>query len=158
MDAYETAQAQYRPEVVDTLFVGESRPVKGGYFYFGRKTGYERYMQQGLEGSDAVADGLAFLDRFKDRGYYLEDLSPVPVDHLKGKARRVACQEAVNHLAQRIARLNPRRVVVIQRSIRDEVTAAVRLSGCRAEVHYLPFPGNGWQNKFVAALEELAGR
>ncbi|GAU82034.1 hypothetical protein [Bosea sp. BIWAKO-01] len=49
----------------------------------------------------------------------------------------------------------PERIVSVAGCVRAHVEAALVLSGVEAELHHLPFPGNGHQNKFVAGLREL---
>jgi len=120
MNPVETARQKYRPDRITVLFVGESAPVSGDFFYYGKKTGLERLFQTAIEGT--ASDGPAFLERFKARGWYLDDLSLVPVNDLdhNSDARSKACAVARPGLARRIADYQPRVVVVIQKSIAKE--------------------------------------
>lgn len=148
----EETRAVYRPERIRTLFVGESAPVSGDFFYFGN-TNMTRYMQQAIEAVfGAQAD---FLSQFKSFGWYLDDLCLTPVNHLKGAARRTACTDAIASLAVRIADYRPDAVVSLLRSIDANVEAATRAAGCPASVRRVAFPGMGQQSRFHRDMLEL---
>jgi hypothetical protein len=58
----EVARAQYRPERITTLFVGESAPFSGAFFYYGNSA-MMRHMQRAV---DAVLGANSnFLESFK---------------------------------------------------------------------------------------------
>jgi hypothetical protein len=65
LQAVEECRARYRPKKILTLFVGESAPAGGTFFYFGN-SGMARYMQQVFP-----PQGGDFLEAFKERGWYL---------------------------------------------------------------------------------------
>jgi hypothetical protein len=48
MEAVEAARAKFRPERITTLFVGESAPSSGKFFYYGN-TAMTRYMRSAVE-------------------------------------------------------------------------------------------------------------
>jgi ferredoxin-NADP reductase len=72
MDAVESVRKRYRPQQIMTLFVGESAPHGGQFFYFGN-TGLTRYMKQAMEAAGLGGEDN-FLERFKAYGWYLDDL------------------------------------------------------------------------------------
>ncbi|MBR0936987.1 hypothetical protein [Bradyrhizobium jicamae] len=51
MDAIEAERLRYRPERITTLFVGESAPHSGDFFYFGN-TNMTRYRRIALPMGD----------------------------------------------------------------------------------------------------------
>jgi len=117
----EATRASYRPDRITTLFVGESAPASGDFFYFGNNN-MLRLMQRATDAA-LVGDG-EFLDRFKARGWFLDDLVLVPVDKLASPERRVKCLAAAESLGQRIAVYRPLAIVSLLVSIRGIVERA----------------------------------
>jgi hypothetical protein len=76
----ETIRLAFRPDRITTLFVGESAPISGDFFYCGG-TALERVMRSAIEGSLGPTSG-DFLGAFKAYGWYLDDLVLTPIDHL----------------------------------------------------------------------------
>lgn len=108
----EELRARYKPAPVRVLFVGESPPVGGTFFYagdsklfFATKTAFERAL-----GNLPDAD---FREAFRSLGCYLDDLCLRPVNHLKltspeQKRERLAERRAGEAaLAERMRELNP---------------------------------------------------
>ena len=50
MEAVEATRTRFRPERITTLFVGESAPASGDFFYYGN-TAMLRYMREAVEDS-----------------------------------------------------------------------------------------------------------
>jgi hypothetical protein len=65
----EVIRERFRPKRVLTLFVGESAPKSGKFFYCGN-TALKRYMEDVVNAAGLGADG-DFLERFKSYGWYL---------------------------------------------------------------------------------------
>src|SRR6516165_1358636 len=76
----DTLRACYRPERITTLFVGESPPISGRFFYDGNNS-LLTYMSKAIE--SALPGEGNFLNRFRDNGWYLNDLVLTPVNQLK---------------------------------------------------------------------------
>jgi len=55
MEAVEATRARFRPERITTLFVGESAPASGDFFYYGDNA-MLGYMRQAVEHSPATAE------------------------------------------------------------------------------------------------------
>ena len=87
----ETLRACYRPERIKTLFVGESPPINGRFFYDGNNP-LLTFMSEAIE--SALPGEGNFLNRFRENGWYLDDLVLTPVNHLKPAPRRAAWREA----------------------------------------------------------------
>lgn len=84
----ETLRASFHPETMTTLFVGESAPHNGTFFYDG-KNAMLGYMERA---TNAVLSGEGgFLQRFKAAGWYLDDLVLTPVNHLTAPERKLLC-------------------------------------------------------------------
>ena len=76
LQAVEATRKRFRPEQITTLFVGESAPASGDFFYNGN-TALKRHMQRAMENS--LGEGGDFFERFKAYGWYLDDLVLIPV-------------------------------------------------------------------------------
>jgi hypothetical protein len=65
----ERLRESHRPPAIKTLFVGESRPANGKFFYEPEPRPIARWFEKALE-----LGGDDFLVRFRDSGLYLDDL------------------------------------------------------------------------------------
>src|SRR5229473_291781 len=72
MEAVEATRARFRPERITTLFVGESAPDSGDFFYYGNNA-MLGHMQRVVDNALGES-GDDFLTRFKAYGWYLDDL------------------------------------------------------------------------------------
>ena len=148
----EAARLAWKPDRVAVLFVGESPPAQGTFFYHGDSNLY-RYTKQAFEsalGQRWHTTG-AFLTFFRDHGCYLVDLYR---DASSVQTR--AGQRDVDRLACEIAQAQPGAVIVVKKSIVNDVWLAVRQSGASPAVFTsLPFPTYSWQGAYVKGLEGL---
>ena len=144
----EKLRKSFKPQSIKALFVGESAPSGGTFFYLGNSNAY-RYMKQAFGSPDD------FLTWFKCRGLYLDDLVPFPIDNLQGSDRRRAQDEHVSDLADRIATHDPATVVSLLKKIDRPVQKALQASGSEADYYCVHFPGNGQQNNFLADMREI---
>src|SRR4051812_24859212 len=86
----ERLRRRFRPAKVRVLFVGESPPASGRFFYRG-DSGLYRAMREAFATLDPSLGDTNFLQAFQERGFYLVDLCAGPVDDLDAKSRRAAC-------------------------------------------------------------------
>lgn len=152
MSIVEQTRERFRPERITTLFVGESAPVSGDFFYFGGNA-LLAHMQTAIESELGHTDD--FLSTFKAYGWFLDDLVLTPVNQLKAAERRVACREAEEHFAKRIATYKPLAIVSLLKMVERNVERAAIAAGSTAPRYVVPFPGMGQQSKFRSALEIL---
>jgi hypothetical protein len=153
LEAIEALRARYRPSKITTLFVGESAPASGDFFYSGN-TALKRHMQSAVE--DSIGDnGGEFLERFKGYGWYLDDLVLIPVNRLEKSERLALCKNSQNSLATRIAEYQPAAIVTLLMSIKPIVDAAAVEAGSTARRFAVPFPGMGQQGRFKIAMAEI---
>jgi TDG/mug DNA glycosylase family protein len=110
MTSVEKARKDHRPRRITTLFIAESAPVGGTFFYYGNGH-LGRYLQRSIE--EVLAGGGDFLERFKSYGWYLDELVPAPVDHLTPRERRAAHLGAAQDLQRRIAECRPLAIVCL---------------------------------------------
>src|SRR4051812_23457109 len=118
----EAIRARFRPSRITTLFVGESAPVSGDFFYYGN-TNMTRYMKQTVDAAFGESS-TDFLERFRSFGWYLDDLVLEPVNAMKGPERRASCRSAQQSLTDRIGRYQPLAIVSLMKSINPIVDAA----------------------------------
>jgi hypothetical protein len=145
----ESLRHSFRPGKIATLFVGESAPVSGKFFYAGN-TNFYRFVKQAFGGDDD------FLNAFKGDGFFLDDLVQRPVNALSRTERRRLHREYMPSLAQRIASYQPQAVISVMKDIHEVVAGAITSSKVANITHYkLPFPGQSHQTRFVAELRRI---
>lgn len=146
----ERTRRHYRPDEVRVLFIGESPPAGGTFFYYANSKLYDATREAFEAGIPALRRRDDFLDAFKRLGCYLEDLSPVPVNHLdlkdreQRRQRRTLRAEGIKPLARRMRPWSPLVVapVVLDMVKTGDITETLRLAGhADAERADLPFPG-----------------
>jgi hypothetical protein len=148
MTTFEEIRASYRPRRITTLFVGESAP-HGGTFFYNQDSGLFREMRKAFRG-----DHL-FLDAFKESGFYLDDLVLEPVNQLPPRDRRIACSQSIASFAKRLSDYKPAAVVILLRSIEAMVAAAMRQAGFHYQPFCTPYPGFGNQRRFHHAMAQI---
>ena len=102
------------------LFVGESPPASGRFFYRADSGLYRAVRQAFREAFPALRE-RDFLEAFKSSNCYLVDLCGKPVDHLSPAKRIQACRDAEPRLAKTLRRLHPEIVVTVVESIAKNV-------------------------------------
>ena len=154
----ERLRRRFRPDRLRLLFVGESPPASGRFFYQG-DSGLYRAMRDAFQSVDPAISDANFLARFQALGCYLIDLCPEPVDHLDSKTRRTVCLANESSLSRTIARVHPPAIATVVRSIEGNIAQAACRAGWQGPVLHLPYPGR-WshhRNLFVAALAPAIG-
>jgi hypothetical protein len=144
---------RYRPARVRMLFVGESPPASGRFFYQA-DSGLYRAMRQTFLSAFPKLKDADFLKSFRKLDCYLVDLCGYPVDNLPGKRRRLACAQGETRLAATIRQLDPEVIVTIVRSIAANVRHAQALAKWRGGCLELPYPGR-WKSHRVAFEQAL---
>jgi hypothetical protein len=148
MATFEETRASYRPDRITTLFVGESAP-HGGTFFYNRNSGLFREIRKAFHG------GEIFLEIFKRNGFYLDDLVLEPVNHLDNKNRRSLCRQSIGSFVERLKDYQPQAIVILLHSIKPMVLQAMREAGLRYVPHCTPYPGFGNQPRFHKAMAEI---
>lgn len=152
MTTVEEARRERRPEQITTLFVAESAPIGGTFFYFGNGH-LGRYLQRSIE--EVFPEEGDFLDRFRSYGWYLDDLVLAPVNQLTPRERRAAHLGAAPSLQRRIGGYRPLAIVCLLKSIGPIVRAAAAGAGFDGPFFEVPFPGNGQQRRFHLQMIEI---
>lgn len=153
----EVTRLMYKPEKINVLFVGESIPAGGKFFYDANSRLY-RATAEAFNEIYRCGKDHPFLTCFKKLGFYLEDLCLEPVNNLDPKTRYNKCQESVPILAKRIEEMRPSAIVVVMKDISHEVRQAAKqasLSDVRFEE--LPFPSYHREGYIKELKEVLKG-
>ena len=138
MSIYKEAQIRYKPQKVKTLFIGESPPSGGGYFYFGGNNSLLRYIREAFVlAGFKCSEGDEFLKFFKEKGYYLIDLSEKPIYKLK--ERKQLRKANIESLKNRVKKINPESVIIFMKGIEKEVRAALPSNISPPKIHVTRF-------------------
>jgi hypothetical protein len=113
-----------------------------------------RHMQRAVEAALGTGSG-DFLEDFKTRGWYLDDLALHPVDKLAPAQRRAAWRDAKDSLAARIAEYRPRAIVTCLLRIAPIVEAAADMPGSSVPRFAVSFPGCGQQGRFHREMARI---
>ena len=148
MDDLEELRKSFRPGLITTLFVGESAPASDRFFYSGDSSLFHAMKR-------AFGNQEIFLEDFKKKGFYLDDLVLTPINKLERRERLTRRQEAVPKLAKRLVEYKPMAVVVVMRAILPTVQRAMRMAGISYEPFCVPHPAFGNWARFSNAMKEI---
>jgi len=167
-EAADDLRARYRPSNVRVLFVGESPPAGGTFFYAGNS---KLYFATRAAFQAAVPDIVSepFLESFCELGCFLDDLCLAPVNHLKltdrgQKRERLRLRfDGEAALAARMRDHAPEAVVLVMSGIQGNVRRAAADAGVHAPFVVLPFPGrpehaSRFDRDLRVALHDLRSR
>jgi hypothetical protein len=146
--AREALRAAHRPQTVRMLFVGESPPASGRFFYH-RNSGLYRALRDAFHVADESIGDKNFLEVFQASGCYLIDACGQPVDRMEPVARRAACLGGEALLSRRIRSLQPESIVTLVSSIRENVERAALRASWTGTMLTVPYPGRWIQHRKV---------
>jgi len=151
----ERTRRSYCPDDLRVLFIGESPPTGGTFFYDASSLLYNA-TRDAFVAAEPRLSNRDVLQAFANMGCYLEDLSRAPIDKLPDRDKRQARKDAVPGLARRLRGLKPRVVVVVVKGIQPQVTHALDKAGLGdVQFEALPFPGQWGRTQYRAELEDL---
>lgn len=156
MDVYEILRENFRPKRIRVLFIGESRPANGSFYYRGDSR-LARYTCEAFctEGG-RIPEMSDFLRRFQSLDCFLTDLCPQPANHLAKQQRRAARRAGEIALAETIASAQPEAIVVVMKGIAKSVARASAIAGADAIPCYvLPFPAQAHERDYVSELHSI---
>ncbi len=148
MSRLEELRESFQPDCITTLFVGESAPDSGRFFYSGDSSLFHAMKR-------AFGNRETFLEDFKKKGFYLDDLVRTPINKLERRERSRRREKAVPELAKRLAEYKPKAVVVVMRAILPMVRQAMRMAGISYEPFCVPHPAFGNWTRFSNAMTEI---
>jgi hypothetical protein len=160
-DKYETLREQFRPQKTRVLFVAESRPASGRFFYRGDST-LELFTREAFHSADGTPDSAesmeAFLERFKSSGCYLVDLCVEPANKLSPGDRTTLRRQSEKRLAATINSLQPDAVIIIMNAIESNVRRAIKSAGLHnVPIYGVPFPAmlKSNERRYVTGLSAI---
>jgi hypothetical protein len=155
----ERLRESFRPRCIQLLFVGESPPASGRFFY-SANSGLYRAMRMAFQIADPKIDGGNFLAVFQQCGCYLTDLWHEPIDRLAPDRRRALRKAGEKYLARQLKRFRPVTIASLLRSIENNVENAALLAAWRGRILHLPYPGRWSRHReaFVKALVPIIRR
>ncbi len=157
-DSRERLRARYRPSDVVVLFVGESAPAGGSFFYQADSNLFLATREACGLAFRGVPEGRAFLRWFQTQGFWLYDLVGQPVNRKRGRPRKLAVSAGVSALAGLIAEVEPDFVIAVKASIEADVRqAAERAAFAGSRVVVLPFPLYQWREVYIRELARFFG-
>jgi len=145
----EKIRESYKPKKVKVLFVGESPPSKGTFFYNSDSNLYKCIHKafRNIYGAKC-GEGIEFLKFFKELGCYLDDLSHETINNEIPTERIRFRNNGIGPLAKLIREMQPKVIIIVMKEIEPEVKSAVNQSGLsNVLIHITPFPAFTERNK-----------
>lgn len=153
----EALRRQFRPNRVTLLFVGESPPTSGKFFY--HKGPMTRFTADAFEAAQrskfSPTDPKELLTHFKQCGCFLDDICHSPINDLPSEDRRRRLAESVAGFARRLSKLKPEAIVVALKKIEPHVRIAAAQAGLEVPIYVVPLPAHGHQTEYVKRLAKI---
>jgi hypothetical protein len=155
----ERLRSKFRPAKVRILFIGESPPASGRFFYQADSGLYRAIREAFLKAFPSLRE-RDFLESFRSLGCYLVDLCERPVDRLQPKARRKTCRAGEPNLSKTFRTLRPQIAIVVIRSIARNVQRSERRANWSGRHIEMPYPGRWIRHRatFVRQLVPILRR
>ena len=143
---------RFKPDKIKLLLVAEAPPsALERYFYFPDVSTHDslfRYVATSiLHVEPTRANKRELLWRLRDRGVFLVDLCPDPLD---ANRPLVSC---VPGLMRRVRTLRPEKVILIKATAYDAAFGVLSTGGLPVIDERVPFPGSGQQRRFEEAFQ-----
>ncbi|MFA6309199.1 MAG: hypothetical protein WC677_05590 [Clostridia bacterium] len=154
IDPHEKKRQDYNPKIVNILFIGESRP-NGGTFFYNEDSKLFIYTKKAF---DEVFQNNFDCKKFKEMNCWLYDVCNIPVNNFNNPERTQHILNGIPGLLNTIKILNPRIIIVVKRGdFRDRLLEPLQNIGFEENdrAFFLPFPSNGWQNIYVKKLIKI---
>ena len=149
---YEMIRNYYRPDVIEILFVGESR-LKGGIFFFNEDSSLFRETKKAFD--EYLGKNIFTLDSFKKWNCWLYDICEIPVNGLPDNERKNEIRRNIPYLEKFIESINPKYIIVCKKTlVRDAIYSSNIMKKYRENetVFFLPHPSNGRQSEYREGL------
>ncbi len=154
------SREHYRPVPVKYLLIGESIPYdrnNNRFFYHKNSNLYYSTLEVFEEIFPDLDDGN-FLDRFKEMGFYLEDLCEEPVNQYKGvnEFKKIALRKLYEkELSEKIKEYNPELIIILLKSIAANVQNAQKMVNMSIPFHVLKFLSQKYKEIYITYLKGL---
>lgn len=151
---YEEARMKYKPNSVRTLFIGESRPAGGTFFfnensnlYYATKEAFKQVMTTEFNS-----------EIFKKCGCWLYDVCDEPVNNLPRTSRKAMIQEGIPALCAALHEFNPESVFVIKKGDFGSIVypQIIEIGYINGETScLLPFPLYQFKRQYINELADM---
>lgn len=167
IDKYTLARNRYKPLKIAVLFIAESPPSSGGYFYSEKTIGKDHLFRETMKALEFWPSGRpmrkgwdkrSMLNEFCSLGFFLIDICEFPVDKLRPRERRISTLRGALTLQGRVEALCPDRILIVKKTVFKPATQALSETGFAGRVlnaEPLPFPSHGNQKKYRTMLRRL---
>jgi len=154
---------KYLPENLRIIFIAESPPASGKYFYDETGSTSEplfKGMMKALHYKPVTKkDGLEF---FKKRGFFLVDSTYRPVNKMKNKERNTTILSDLTNLICDLESINGKesQLILIKANICRLLEDKLKLKGFRVlnEGIVVPFPSSGQQKRFQTEIAKILNK
>lgn len=150
------------PEIVKVLLIGESPPAEEkNFFFFAPNADLYNFTKLAFEKvyGDKINEASNFLEFFKTKGFFLDDLCREPINDIKNEYQReTKRQNNISSLAKRLSGYNPAIVIGIMKKIQYHISEAIRMSKIEPRyIFYLGYPTHNKRNisNYVNGLENI---
>ena len=159
---FDSVYKNAKPEIVKVLLIGESPPAQGkNFFYFAPNSDLYNFTKLAFENvhKDKLGKYKNFLDFFKLKGFFLDDLCRKPINDIKDEYEREnERQYNIDNLSDRFIEYNPIVIIGIMKKIKDHIAEAIRLSKIEPKyIFYLGYPTHNKRNisNYINGLEDI---
>jgi hypothetical protein len=160
-DYYLRLRSRYLPSKLNLIFILESPPVSGKYFY--DKTGkiteplFSAFMKFLNYSPSDKTDGL---ERFKNEGYLLVDATYKEVNKLRGKIRDYTILSDYNRLIEDLENMCPEKnvaIILVKANICRMFDERLTERGFNVLNRgiVIPFPSHGQQKRFHSEISKV---
>lgn len=144
----------YRPGVIKILFVGESAPHNGTFFYHKDSNLFNGMLEAFKEVYPEI-NQVNFLEKFKEMGFYLEDLCEEPVNHLSDRVRVTLRKLYEPTLQKKIALFEPEIIIYTPKTyLKTNIETIMNNLNLSVPMYGLSFPGRPEHTRFF--IDDLA--
>ena len=142
MNDFNDLRQQYKPQKINVLFIADA-PAAGSRFFYRKNSELFKAVKSAFtQVFGEFADKDEFLNFYRDFGCYLDNICLVPVKHLSPKEQNEERRRGIPSLAERIAEMQPRLIIITMKAIEKYALEAISLSkaGSIEKVASIPFP------------------
>ena len=150
---FEKERNNFKPSKTKILFVGESRPF-GGTFFYDENSNLYRYTKEAFKKAQI---GFSIL-KFKEMGCWLYDVCKEPINHIESNsAKRKIIEKYIPDLISVIKDLSPQYIIVVKKTCMEKVFSAILEIGYSANINAFntSFPSCGNHNKYIEDLTKI---
>lgn len=155
MNEIEIIRKKFKPKDINILFVGESNPAGGTFFYLANSILFKAVKAAFTEVYGNFNSDAQFLSFFKSSGCYLDDLCLKPINHLTNDIRKNERTNAIPSLSNRIKIYQPKMIAIVMKAIQKEVFSAIRKAEIETieSIEIISFPAGNETNRMNCISE-----